>query len=374
MQVYLDNAATTAPFPEVVDVMLPFLGGKFGNPSSTHATGREARVAIESARKNIAGLLGISSSEIIFTSGGTEANNIFIQGFTDQHCHIISSKLEHPAIYKTLLYLENSKRATITWLKHETDGSISLSTLEEALAVKSKSLVVLMHGNNEIGNLLLLEEVSELCKKYKAPLFVDAVQTVGHYSLELERINLAGLSASAHKFHGPKGAGFLYLKQGTRLSNIYHGGGQERTLRPGTENVAAIVGMSKALEMCHERMNDDRKHIISLKKLLISELKDKIKKVEFNGTSEDSDNSIYTVLSVNLPPHPKNEVLLFELDLAGISVSAGSACASGAVTTSHVLEALDHDTNRGTLRFSFSRNNTVEEIKYVVNTIYEILN
>ncbi|MEN8247802.1 MAG: cysteine desulfurase family protein [Bacteroidota bacterium] len=372
MQVYLDNAATTAPFPEVVEAMIPYLGNTYGNPSSTHAVGRESRTAIEMSRKNIAKIWGVTAKEIIFTSGGTEAINIFLQGIAHRYSHIISSKLEHPAVYKTLKFLENKKLATVTWLDVEKDGSISMKALENALDSNSNSLVALMHGNNEIGNILPLEEASALCNHYNSSLFVDAVQTAGHYPLNLKKLAITGLSGSAHKFNGPKGIGFLYLKDGIRLNSIYQGGEQERKLRAGTENVAAIVGMNKALELCHSRMHEDRKHIESLKKLLIKELKEKINGIQFNGTSDSFDKSIYTILSASFPPHPNNDMLLFNLDLAGINVSAGSACASGAIAESQVMKAIGHDPARATIRFSFSRNNTIEEIEYVIKSIIEV--
>lgn len=372
MQVYLDNAATTALLPEVFDAMAPYLKKVYGNPSSTHSAGRESRAAIELARKSIAHILGVTSKEIIFTSGGTEAINIFLQGITSEYNHFISSRLEHPAVYRTIQYLEKIKLVTVTWVDIESDGSISMDSLSKSLAQHPKSLVVLMHGNNEIGNLLPLDEVSGLCDNYNATLFVDAVQTTGHYPLSLANENIAGLSASAHKFHGPKGVGFLYLKEKTKLNNIYQGGEQERMLRAGTENLASIVGMGKALEIMQASIDKDKAYIESLKKLLILGLSDTINDIQFNGTSAKTDQSMYTLLSASFPPHPNNDMLLFNLDLAGIQVSAGSACASGAVSESHVMQAINHDPERATVRFSFSKNNTPQEIEYVIRKIKEI--
>ena len=374
MHVYLDNAATTVPFPEVNEAMQPYLSEFFGNPSSMHSTGRKARAAIEQGRKTIARLIGASASEIIFTSGGTEADNIFLQGIATSVSHVISSPIEHPAVLQTLKHLAKNKVVDITWLGLEEDGQINSNDLEKALLAHPGSLVALMHGNNEVGNLLALDDIAALCKAHDAPFFTDAVQTTGHFPLDLKTLNLTGLAASAHKFHGPKGVGFLYLKQGTKLSGIYHGGEQERGLSVGTENVAGIVGMARALELCYKNMAVDRQHIELLKKTLLELLIDAIPGVSFNGTSANFKDSLYNMLSVSIPMNEQNEMLLFNLDLANIAVSAGSACASGAATESHVLEALHHDSQRAVVRFSFSKFNTIAEIKYVVKKLKEIYN
>ena len=372
MQVYLDNAATTAPYPEVVDVMIPYFTELYGNPSSAHATGRKARAAIEQARKSIAKLIGAAAHEIIFTSGGTEADNIFLQGITHSVPHIISSPIEHPAVLETLTRLADNKTIDITWLKNEDNGTTDLKLLEKELVLHPGALVVIMHGNNEIGILLPLEKVATLCAENNALFFTDAVQTMGHYPIDVKAINITGLAASAHKFHGPKGAGFLFLKKGTKISGIYHGGEQERAISVGTENVAGIVGMAKALELCYSTMEKDRRHVELLKRTLVDLLTETIPGITFNGASASFENSIYTVLSVSIPQHDQNEMLLFNLDLANISVSAGSACASGATAESHVLKSLDHDPQRAVVRFSFSKYNTLEEINYVVEKLEEI--
>ena len=374
MHIYLDNAATTAPYPEVYEAMKPYLSEFYGNPSSIHTTGRKARAAIEQARKTIAGLIGASSTEIIFTSGGTESDNIFLQGIAKSVPHVISSPIEHPAVLQTLKHLAKNKVVSITWLGLEENGQILMNNLENELSANPGALVALMHGNNEVGNLLELDKVAILCKEHDAPFFTDAVQTIGHYPFDIRSLNITGLAASAHKFHGPKGVGFLYLKQGTKLSGIYRGGEQERALSVGTENVAGIVGMARALELCHKNMAKGRQHIEFLKRTLIDLLSKAIPGVNFNGTSASLENSLYTVLSVSIPKQEQNEMLLFNLDLANISVSAGSACASGAATESHVLEALRHDSQRAVLRFSFSGFNTIEEIKHVAKKLEEIYN
>lgn len=375
MQVYLDNAATTQLAPEVLEAMMPYLTESYGNPSSTHAIGRKARAAIEQARKTIAKLIGASAPEIIFTSGGTEANNIFLHGIAPFIKHVITSGIEHPAALQTISSLEKQKKISVSWLSMDLSGQINLAQLKEEIINHPNSLVSLMHANNEIGNLLPLQEISELCKSNNALLFNDTVQTLGHYAINVNKLSISGLSASAHKFHGPKGTGFLYLKTGTKLSSQYKGGNQERTLRPGTENVAAIVGMAKALELSYSNLNQDRQHIEGLKIRLKDQLLDSIPGIQFNGTSEDLSSSSYTILSASFPEHEQNSMLIFNLDLDNIYVSAGSACASGANTDSHVLKELGHDAKRATVRFSFSRLNTVDEVGYVaekLKTIYGV--
>ncbi|RLD20028.1 MAG: cysteine desulfurase [Bacteroidetes bacterium] len=372
MQVYLDNAATTPIDPEVFESMTPYLTEFYGNPSSAHANGRKARAAIEYARKTIAKLIGVSSAEIIFTSGGTESNNIFLQGVAPYVEHIISSPIEHPAVLQTINYLAEQKKISVSWLTPDASGQWELGQLEKEIVKHPKAIIALMHGNNEVGNLLPLEETSTLCQKYNVPFFTDAVQTIGHYAIDVSKINVAGLSASAHKFHGPKGVGFLYLKSGTKLSSLYKGGEQERTVRPGTENVAGIVGMAKAMELSYNNLEEDRQHIEGLKNTLKEQLVESIPGIQFNGSSADPSSSNYTILSASIPEHEQNSMLIFNLDLENIYVSAGSACASGANTESHVLKALGHDSKRATIRFSFSRRNTMDEIKFVAEKLRAI--
>ena len=372
MHVYLDNAATTAPYPEVFEAMKPYLTEFYGNPSSTHAIGRKARTAIEQARKTIAKLIGASASEIIFTSGGTEANNIFLQGIASYVPHVISSPVEHPAVLQPLKQLAKDKVIEVTWLPLEKNGNILQPALENAILDNPGALVVLMHGNNEIGNLFQLEKLAILCAENNSPLFTDAVQTIGHYPFDVKSLKITGLSASAHKFHGPKGVGFLYLKQGTKLTGLYRGGEQERGLSVGTENVAGIVGMAKALEISSLNIKENRQHIELLKTTLIRLLTETIPGIRFNGTSSGLEESMFTVLSVSIPKSEQNEMLIFNLDLANISVSAGSACASGAVSESHVLKAINHDPERAVIRFSFSKFNTLEEINFAVKKLEEI--
>ncbi len=369
MQIYLDNAATTPLAPEARAAMLPYLEDIYGNPSSTHATGRKARSGIEQARKQIAALLGVKATEIIFTSGGTEAINLFLQGMAHQVPVIISSPLEHPAVLKTLQYLEQTTGTSVRWLPHNALGQPDLTRLEEWLADQPGTLVALMHANNETGNLLPIEEVGAICQQHNALFFTDAVQTAGHYVLSPQKWHLAGLAASAHKFHGPKGAGFLYLRQDIKLQPLLHGGNQERSLRPGTENPAAIAGMATALQTCHDNMQTDKAHISRLKAHLLNELQKVIPGIKTNGTSSLPEASACHILSVSLPPHPANDMLLFKLDMAGIAVSAGSACASGAQEPSHVMAALKVPEDQAVIRFSFSRYNSLEEIDTVVSKL-----
>ena len=369
--IYLDNAATTKPFPEVVELMQELAKEIYGNPSSTHAIGRKARAIVEQARKDIAKLIGAESKEIIFTAGGTEADNIFLQGIAPQVSHIISSPIEHPAVLNTLKKLEHQGHK-INWLSVNSKGELAHSEIEELLQSYPGALLVAMHGNNEIGNLSNIEKIAELTNQYNSSLFTDAVQTIGHYKTDLSAISITGLSASAHKFHGPKGIGFLYLKKGTKLHNIYSGGEQEKGLRSGTENVAGIAGMAKALELCLSDLASAQNEIRYLKNHLINSLKKIVPGVSFNG-SDESTYSMNSILSVSFPPHEENEMLQFNLDLAGIAVSAGSACASGAVKESHVMEAINHKADRAVIRFSLSRFTTIEDINTTIEKIKEIL-
>lgn len=368
--VYLDNAATTKPFPEVVDLMQELSREIYGNPSSIHSIGRKARAIIEQARKDIAALLGAQSSEIIFTSGGTEADNIFLQGIKQQVNHIICSPIEHPAVVNTLKEIEIDG-PEISWLSVNKHGELDYIEIEELLNTYPGSLLVIMHGNNEIGNLTDLKRLSEMVKLHQGLLFTDAVQTIGHYAFDLKSLEIAGLAASAHKFHGPKGIGFLYLRKGTRLHNIYSGGEQEKGIRSGTENVAGIAGMAQALQICYSDLSASQANTRELKDYLRQSLADFMPAIEFNG-SPDAVRTMNSVLSVSFPPHPENEMLQFNLDMAGIAVSAGSACASGAVKDSHVMQAIHHDKERAVIRFSLSRYTTKEDIDSAVAKVQEI--
>lgn len=373
-RIYLDNAATTQLDPEVLEAMMPLFTENFGNPSSIHAHGRTVRSAIEKARKTVAGLLNTSPSEIFFTSGGTEADNTAICSSIETYnlTHAITSPLEHHAVLHTLEFLEKSGKIKLSLVKINEKGHVDLENLEEILQTNPRSLVSLMHGNNEIGNLLDLEKVSEICRKYDAVFHSDTVQTMGHYKHDLQALDIDFIVGAAHKFHGPKGVGFLYINAERRIHPFVHGGAQERNMRGGTENIYGIIGLAKALEVSYRNMEADRKHIESLKTRMISKLQESIPNITFNGDSDNLEKSLYTVLNVSFPPSEDNDMLLFNLDISRISCSGGSACASGTNVGSHVLTALDVHPDRGNVRFSFGKYNTIEEIDYTVEVLKEL--
>jgi cysteine desulfurase len=375
MRVYLDNAASTPLAKEVLEVMLPYMEGHYGNPSSIHAHGREARAAIEIARKNIAGFLNAATSEIFFTSGGTEADNTaLVSGIRSNKVKtVITSKLEHHAVLHTLEALEKIGEISLSYINLLENGVIDLEDLDQKLSASKNSLVSLMHGNNEVGNLTDIETVAEICKKHSALFHSDTVQTVGHYAFDLQKNAPDFIVASAHKFHGPKGVGFLYINAANKITPYLHGGGQERNMRGGTENLYGIIGMAKAMELAYSNLEKEKAYIVSLKKRMIEKLKIAIPGMKFNGLSADLEKSLYTVLSVALPGPDLDDMLLFNLDIHKISASAGSACSSGTSIGSHVLQAIKADEQFGHVRFSFSKYNTIEEIDYVVERLINVL-
>ena len=370
--VYLDNAATTPMDDRVIEAMLPFMRGQFGNPSSVHSHGREVRTAIEKARKKVAELIHASPSEIFFTSGGTEADNTALVCGIESHgiSHAITSPLEHHAVLHTLEMLAKKGQVQLSLLNVNEQGEIDLQQLEELLKKNPKSMISLMHGNNEIGNLNDLERIGTMARAYDAFFHSDTVQTMGHYAHDLSQLPVDALVAGAHKFHGPKGVGFLYVRKDKKIHPFIHGGAQERNMRGGTENVIGIIGLAKALELSLEELEAHRSHIEKIKGYFIGKLKQDIPGVSFNGCSADLDKSLYTVLNVSLPPSESNRgMLLFHLDLEGISASGGSACSSGATVGSHVLRALQHSPERDAVRFSFSRFTTMEEVDYTLEKL-----
>ncbi|UFH52921.1 cysteine desulfurase family protein [Spirosoma sp. KNUC1025] len=371
--VYLDNAATTRLDAEVLDAMLPLMTEQFGNPSSIHSHGRMVRTAIEKARKTVASLLNTSPAEIFFTSGGTEADNTAIRSSIETYglTHAITSPLEHHAVLHTLQHLEQQGVIQLSLVNIDARGHIDLTHLEELLRQSPRTLVSLMHGNNEIGNLLNLNRVGEICRAYKAIFHSDTVQTMGHFRHDLQQLPVDFIVGAGHKFHGPKGVGFLYVNaERVKIHPFLYGGAQERNMRGGTENVYGIVGLAKALEIAYRDMDAHRNHITSLKRRMIERLYGKMPDVRFNGDSGDVDNSLYTVLNVSLPASDISDMLLFSLDIARISASGGSACSSGSNVGSHVLAALPElDADRGYVRFSFGKYNTAEEIDYAVDTL-----
>ena len=371
MKVYLDNAATTPLDQEVIDVMMPMMQNQFGNPSSIHSYGREARSIIETSRKSISKELNCSPGEIFFTSGGTEADNIAIRcGMSDLGInHAITSKIEHHAVGHTLVDMASKGLIRLSYVNLDKDGFVDLKHLEELLESNDRSFVSLMHANNEIGNFLPLKECGEVCKKHNAIFHSDTVQTMAHYRFDLQDLYVHFITAAAHKFHGPKGNGFLYVREEISIKPLIYGGSQERNLRAGTENVYGIAGLSKALEVSYRDLDEHRKHIEEIKAYTINSLKEAISGVEFNGACTDFDNSLYTVLNVMFPKTDIAEMLFFNLDILGVASSGGSACASGSNIGSHVLNEIGSDLQRPSLRFSFSKYNTKEEIDYLIDQL-----
>ena len=373
MRVYLDNAATTPIAPEVVEVMLPVLTNDFGNPSSTHFYGRQTKALIETSRRTISKLLNCQPSEIIFTSGGTEADNMALYSSVHQMGvkHIITSTIEHHAVGHTAEMIANAGEATVSYVKINDKGEVDLVDLEKLLQTGEKTLVSLMHANNEISTLLPMKEVSMLCRKYDALFHSDTVQTMGHYTFDLKELDIDFITCAAHKIHGPKGIGFLYVNKNIKMEPLIHGGAQERGLRGGTENVYGIVGLAKAMELAFEDVLGHQKHVQSLKTYLIDNLKKAFPTVHFHGET-DPEKSLYTVLNVCFPSTPKAGILLFTLDLKGVAVSGGSACSSGAIRGSHVLEGINADPSRPNVRFSFSRYTTIKEIDFALEQVKSV--
>lgn len=373
--VYFDNAATTPLDPAVFEAMKPYLLEFFGNPSSIHGHGRQVRAAIERARKKVADLLNTSPSEIFFTSGGTEADNMAIRCSVEDYGvkNIITSPLEHHAVLHTVEMLAKKGVITLHLLDVDSQGRIDIGQIEDLLKKDPNTLVSLMHANNEIGTINDIYKIGELCEQYGAIFHTDTVQTMAHFKHDLQQLKAHFVVGSAHKFHGPKGVGFIYVNHEKRIQPFIHGGSQERNMRGGTENVYGIIGLAKALELAYEHMDEHRAHIEQVKAYMIEQLSARIPGIEFNGTSADVKNSLYTVLSASLPPNDDNDMLLFNLDINGISASGGSACSSGSNIGSHVLTAIGSDPNRGAIRFSFSRYNTQNEVDYVVSKLSETL-
>lgn len=374
-RIYFDNAATTALDKEVLEAMLPYMTEHFGNPSSIYSYGRETRLAVENARKSVAKILGVKPGSIFFTSGGTESNNTAIAAsLRDLGCtHIITSPIEHHAVLHTVEHYGHSKHVSVSFVSLKDDGHIDLASLEKQLSEQTeagkKCLVSLMHANNEIGVLLPIKKVGELCKKYGAIFHSDCVQTVGHYPINLADIYVHFISAAGHKFHGPKGVGILYVNEDINIQPFIFGGGQERNMRAGTENVYGIVGFAKALEIAMRDYEKESACIKELKLYMADQLKENIKGVSFNCGAD----ALYTVLSVCFPKTEKSEFLLMNLDINNICASGGSACSSGADAGSHVMKALKKADDFVTVRFSFSKYNTKEEVDRVVEKIKELL-
>ncbi len=378
MPVYFDNAATTPMRQEVVDAVSKVLSQTFGNPSSTHSYGREAKALIETARKSIASHFNASAQEIIFTSGGTESDNMLLRcAVKDLGVQtLISSRLEHHAILHTLDELE-AEGIQVLYVQHDRQGTIDYAHLEELLtADTTKKLVTLMHVNNEIGNILDLQRVGDLCHQHQALFHTDAVQGVAHFRMDMSQLPVDFFSAAAHKFHGPKGIGFSYVRKNSGIKPFIVGGGQERGLRAGTESVHNIVGMAKALEVAYAHLDQEQAEITQLKIYFIQRLKALFPDLQFNGFSEDLAQSTYTLINVQLPVSKDKIALLdFHLDLKGVACSKGSACQSGSSSGSHVIRALyqGEESPYPSLRFSFSHVNTPKEVDYVISVLEEFV-
>jgi len=373
-RIYFDNAATTSLEPLVLEAMMPYLTERFGNPSSIYSYGRESRLAIEQARKTVAKILHAHPAEIFFTSGGTESSNTAITASVrDLGCkHIITSPVEHHATLHTVEYLHKKGEAKCSYVKVLSTGHIDIEDLKQLLAkTKEKSLVTLMHANNEIGNMIDLHEVGEICKLHGAIFHSDTVQTVGHFPFDLRNSPVHFITGASHKFHGPKGVGLLYINENVKIIPFIHGGAQERNMRAGTENLYGIVGFAKALELASENYEKDSGYIQSLKIYMHDQLKKHIAQVSFNG--DPLGRSLYAVLSVSFPKTEKSEMILFNLDINHICASGGSACTSGAEQGSHVIRAINNNPNQVTVRFSFSKHNTKEEIDIVIEKLKELI-
>lgn len=370
--IYFDNASTTELNSEVIKVITKSMTTNFGNPSSTHSLGRKAKVAVENARNSIAKLMGCKSKEIIFTSGGTEADNaIILNAINNQKVErVISSPIEHHAVLDTIKKIESDSLAEVVWLKVDSKGNVDINELEKTLSDGKKTFVSLMHVNNEIGNILDIQKVGNVCKSHNAIFHSDTVQGISHLEYNLKDTSVDFICASAHKFGGPKGIGFIYKRDGVKFAKQIFGGEQERDFRAGTENLHGITGMQKALEIAYSNRDESEKHILELKSHLISKLKSEIDGIIFNGLSDDSEKSISTIVNIKLPLDKANKMLVFQFDLKGIAISEGSACSSGNNLGSHVLKELRAGDDLGSnIRISFSKTNTLEE----VDTFIEVL-
>ncbi|MFB9053752.1 cysteine desulfurase family protein [Formosa undariae] len=374
-KVYFDSAATTKIREDVITKMTDVMSEYYGNPSSSHSFGRSSKTLVETARKTIAKQLKVSSSEIVFTSGGTEADNlVLISAVKDLGVkRIITSKIEHHAVLHTVDYLVNNFDVSVNYVALDKHGAVNYSDLQQLLnASEEKSIVSLMHVNNEIGSLLDLKRVAELCKTTNTLFHSDTVQSIGHYELDLQDIPVDFIASSAHKFHGPKGVGFAFIRKHSGLHAMIHGGEQERGLRAGTESVHNIVGLETAFKLAYQNLEMERNAVTDLKAYFVTELKNTFPEASFNGDSSNLERSAYTMLNVCFPFEAnKTQLLLFQLDLKGIACSRGSACQSGSQKGSHVLAEILSDENfkKPSIRFSFSHYNTKEDVDYVIEIL-----
>lgn len=371
--IYLDNAATTPIFPEVIEAMLPYLHNNFGNPSNIYSLGREVRWAVEQARESIASHFAANGRNFCFTSGATEGANTIIQGLahSGRIKRIITSHIEHHATLSASEFVQKYLGIEVSYLSVDYQGYPDYAQLKTLLQDSNKpTLVALLHINNEIGTIIDLPKVSALCQEYSALLYVDTVQTIGHYPLNLRQIPIDFLVASAHKFHGPKGIGFLYVKDSAQMLPLIHGGAQERQMRGGTENVSGIIGMARALELIYANLEQDTNYIKSLKQYLLNGLMHDFSELcEVNG---DAENGAYCILNIGFKKTKITEILALHLDINGICVSAGSACSSGAEKPSHVISGIGKE-NYSAIRFAFSKLNTLAEIDQLLYILKSLL-
>jgi len=375
MKVYLDNAATTPMAPEIIRMMSEMMRVNFANPSSVHSFGRESKTIVEDARKKIAILLNTSPGSIFFTSGGTEADNMAIRCAIQAHNikHAITSKISHQAVLYPLQDLEEKGEIKISYINIGNDGLVCLSHLKELLEDNPRTLVSIMHANNEIGTIQDLKEIGRICKEYNAIFHSDTVQTIAHYSFDMQELDVDLMAASAHKFHGPKGVGFIYISENIKINPFLRGGSQERNMRAGTENIYGIAGLAMAMEMAYKNLDKEQQYIKDLKQYMIDKLQTEISDVQFYGRCNEMEDSLYTVLSCHFPETDIAEMLLFNLDISGVSCSGGAACSSGSSRGSHVLSEIAPHSKRPSIRFSFSRYNTKEEIDFVIEKLKNLL-
>ena len=373
-RVFLDNASTTPIAPEIIDMMSEMMKSHFANPSSVHSYGRESKIVVEGARKKIAELLNTSPGSIFFTSGGTEADNMAIKCAIHDHkiTHAITSRLSHHAVLFPLEDLEKEGLIKLSYVDIDKSGVISISHLKELLESNPRTFVSIMHANNEIGTIQNIKEIGDICKKHNAIFHSDTVQTMAHFPFDMQKLNVDFMAASAHKFHGPKGVGFVYISENIRIKPLLRGGGQERNMRAGTENVYGIAALAMAMEMAYENLEEETNYIKGLKIYMMEKLQTELEDVQFYGKCTDMDNSLYTVLSCHFPETDIAEMLLFNLDILGVACSGGSACASGGSKGSHVLTEIVPESKRPGIRFSFSKYNTKEDIDFTIDKLKEL--
>ena len=373
-RVFLDNAATTPMAPEIIDLISEMMKTHFANPSSIHSYGRESKIVVERSRKTIANILNTSPGSIFFTSGGTEADNMAIKCAIHDHkiTHAITSKISHHAVLYPLEDLEKEGTIKLSYVDIDENGVVDLNHLDELLQAYPRTFVSIMHANNEIGTIQDINTIGEICKEHKAIFHSDTVQTMGHFPFNMQELNVDFMAASAHKFHGPKGVGFVYISEDIQIKPLLRGGGQERNMRAGTENIYGIAALAKAMEMAYENMEEETTYIKGLKKYMIDGLKSEIEDVQFYGKCTDLDDSLYTVLSCNFPERDDSEMLMFNLDILGVACSGGSACSSGSSKGSHVLTSIVPNSMRPGVRFSFSKYNTKEDIDFTIDKLKEL--